>query len=162
MKKLLGRINTKKIIITMLLLDLANVIIQTSLTLSAEIIQKPNSANKITITFNNSIIVIVAIIGTIICIIGVLALFNLQREYYVRKLKESQDQYINDTTELAQLHEINKAEYLEKIRRLQEENLSVCSELRKVQTERLNLSSAYNSLAFKYGELQKQLKEDKT
>ena len=87
---------------------------------------------------------------------------NLQREYYVRKLKESQDQYINDTTELAQLHEINKAEYLEKIRRLQEENLSVCSELRKVQTERLNLSSAYNSLAFKYGELQKQLKEDKT
>ena len=55
MKKLLGRINTKKIIITMLLLELANVIIQTSLTLSAEIIQKPDSANKITITFNNAL-----------------------------------------------------------------------------------------------------------
>lgn len=162
MKKLLGRITTKKIIITMLLLELANVIIQTFLTLSAEIIQKPNSTNKITITFNNYLIVIVGIMGTIICIIGVLALFNLQREYYVRKLKESQDQYINDTTELAQLHEINKSEYLEKIRRLQEENLSVNSELRKVQTERLNLSSAYNSLSFKYSELQKHLKEDKT
>ena len=68
-------------------------------------------------------------------------------------MKESEDQYLNDTTELAQLHEINKAEYLEKIRRLQEQNIAISASLYKVQTERLNLSSAYTSLALKYNQL---------
>lgn len=157
MKKLLGRITTQKVIIIMLLLELANIVIQTFLTFSAEISQK---SNKVTITFNNSLIVVVALIGSIFFIIGVLAIFNYQREYYVRKLKESQDQYLNDTTELAQLHEINKAEYLEKIRRLQEQNLTISTSLRKVQAERLNLSSAYNSLAFKYNQLLKKTNSD--
>lgn len=157
MKKLLGRITTQKVIIIMLLLELANIVIQTFLTFSAEISQ---NSNKVTITFNNSLIVVVALMGSIFFIIGVLAIFNYQREYYVRKLKESQDQYLNDTTELAQLHEINKAEYLEKIRRLQEQNLTISTSLRKVQAERLNLSSAYNSLAFKYNQLLKKTNSD--
>lgn len=157
MKKLLGRITTEKIIIAMLLLELVNVIIQTVLTLSAEISQK---SNKVTITFNSSLIVIVAFMGIIFCTIGILALFNYQREYYTRKLKKLQDKYLNDTTELAQLHEINKSEYLEQIHRLQEKNIAISASFRKLQTEKLNLSSAYNSLASKYALLLKKSNSD--
>ena len=156
MKKLLGRITVEKIIIALFLAEIAIVIIPTIRILSIELSQNPSTINAL---FTNLFIIV---LGTIFCTITIVVLLIFKKNYYVRKLKESEEQYLNDTTELAQLHEINKAEYLEKIRRLQEENLSVCSELRKVQTERLNLSSAYNSLAFKYGELQKQLKEDKT
>lgn len=161
MKKLLGRISTQKIILTMLMLELANVIIQTVLTLNSEITQN-DVTNKVTITFSTGLIIVLSIVGTIICVVGVLTLFNIQREHYVRKLKELQDQYLTDTTELAQLHEVNKSEYLEKIRRLQEDNLSISSELRKAQTERLNLSSAYNALAFKYEELLKKVNSEKS
>ena len=156
MKKLLGRITVEKVIIALFLAEISIVIIPTIRILSIELSQNSSTINAL---FTNLFIIV---LGTIFCTITIVVLLIFKKNYYVRKLKESEDQYLNDTTELAQLHEINKAEYLEKIRRLQEENLSVCSELRKVQTERLNLSSAYNSLAFKYGELQKQLKEDKT
>ena len=156
MKKLLGRITVEKVIIALFLAEISIVIIPTIRILSIELSQNSSTINAL---FTNLFIIV---LGTIFCTITIVVLLIFKKNYYVRKLKESEEQYLNDTTELAQLHEINKAEYLEKIRRLQEENLSVCSELRKVQTERLNLSSAYNSLAFKYGELQKQLKEDKT
>lgn len=155
--KLLGRITTEKIIIAMLLLELVNVIIQTVLTLSAEISQ---DSNKITITFNNSLIMVVAFLGIVFFIIGVLAFFNYQREYYTRKLKELQEKYLNDTTELAQLHEINKSEYLEQIHRLQEKNITISASLRKLQAEKLNLSSAYSALASKYELLVKKSNSD--
>jgi len=147
MKKLLGRITVEKIIIALFLAEIAIVIIPTIRILSIELSQNSSTINAI---FTNLFIIV---LGTIFCTITIVVLLILKKNYYVRKLKESEDQYLNDTTELAQLHEINKAEYLEKIRRLQEQNIAISASLYKVQTERLNLSSAYTSLAFKYNQL---------
>lgn len=147
MKKLLGRITVEKVIIALFLAEIAIVIIPTIRILSIELSQNPSTINAL---FTNLFIIV---LGTIFCIITIVVLLILKKNYYVRKLKESEDQYLNDTTELAQLHEINKAEYLEKIRRLQEQNIAISSSLYKVQTERLNLSSAYTSLALKYNQL---------
>lgn len=147
MKKLLGRITVEKVIIALFLAEIAIVIIPTIRILSIELSQNPSTINAL---FTNLFIIV---LGTIFCTITIVVLLILKKNYYVRKLKESEDQYLNDTTELAQLHEINKAEYLEKIRRLQEQNIAISSSLYKVQTERLNLSSAYTSLALKYNQL---------
>ena len=147
MKKLLGRITVEKVIITLFLAEIAIVIIPTIRILSIELSQNPSTINAL---FTNLFIIV---LGTIFCTITITVLLIFKKNYYVRKLKESEDQYLNDTTELAQLHEINKAEYLEKIRRLQEQNIAISASLSKVQTERLNLSSAYTSLAFKYNQL---------
>lgn len=147
MKKLLGRITVEKIIIALFLAEIAIVIIPTIRILSIELSQNSSTINAI---FTNLFIIV---LGTIFCTITIVVLLIFKKNYYVRKLKESEDQYLNDTTELAQLHEINKAEYLEKIRRLQEQNIAISASLYKVQTERLNLSSAYTSLAFKYNQL---------
>lgn len=147
MKKLLGRITVEKVIITLFLAEIAIVIIPTIRILSIELSQNPSTINAL---FTNLFIIV---LGTIFCTITITVLLIFKKNYYVRKLKESEDQYLNDTTELAQLHEINKAEYLEKIRRLQEQNIAISASLYKVQTERLNLSSAYTSLALKYNQL---------
>lgn len=147
MKKLLGRITVEKVIITLFLAEIAIVIIPTIRILSIELSQNSSTINAI---FTNLFIIV---LGTIFCTITIVGLLIFKKNYYVRKLKESEDQYLNDTTELAQLHEINKAEYLEKIRRLQEQNIAISASLYKVQTERLNLSSAYTSLALKYNQL---------
>ena len=147
MKKLLGRITVEKVIIALFLAEIAIVIIPTIRILSIELSQNSSTINAI---FTNLFIIV---LGTIFCTITIVVLLIFKKNYYVRKLKESEDQYLNDTTELAQLHEINKAEYLEKIRRLQEQNIAISASLYKVQTERLNLSSAYTSLAFKYNQL---------
>lgn len=147
MKKLLGRITVEKIIIALFLAEIAIVIIPTIRILSIELSQNSSTINAL---FTNLFIIV---LGTIFCTITIVVLLILKKNYYVRKLKESEDQYLNDTTELAQLHEINKAEYLEKIRRLQEQNIAISASLYKVQTERLNLSSAYTSLALKYNQL---------
>lgn len=147
MKKLLGRITVEKVIIALFLAEIAIVIIPTIRILSIELSQNSNTINAL---FTNLFIIV---LGTIFCTITIVVLLIFKKNYYVRKLKESEDQYLNDTTELAQLHEINKAEYLEKIRRLQEQNIAISASLSKVQTERLNLSSAYTSLAFKYNQL---------
>lgn len=147
MKKLLGRITVEKIIIALFLAEIAIVIIPTIRILSIELSQNSSTINAL---FTNLFIIV---LGTIFCTITIVVLLIFKKNYYVRKLKESEDQYLNDTTELAQLHEINKAEYLEKIRRLQEQNIAISASLYKVQTERLNLSSAYTSLAFKYNQL---------
>ena len=147
MKKLLGRITVERIIIALFLAEIAIVIIPTIRILSIELSQNSSTINAL---FTNLFIIV---LGTIFCTITIVVLLIFKKNYYVRKLKESEDQYLNDTTELAQLHEINKAEYLEKIRRLQEQNIAISASLYKVQTERLNLSSAYTSLAFKYNQL---------
>jgi len=147
MKKLLGRITVEKVIIALFLTEIAIVIIPTIRILSIELSQNSSTINAL---FTNLFIIV---LGTIFCTITIVVLLIFKKNYYVRKLKESEDQYLNDTTELAQLHEINKAEYLEKIRRLQEQNIAISASLSKVQTERLNLSSAYTSLAFKYNQL---------
>jgi len=147
MKKLLGRITVEKVIIALFLAEIAIVIIPTIRILSIELSQNSSTINAI---FTNLFIIV---LGTIFCTITIVVLLIFKKNYYVRKLKESEEQYLNDTTELAQLHEINKAEYLEKIRRLQEQNIAISASLYKVQTERLNLSSAYTSLAFKYNQL---------
>ena len=147
MKKLLGRITVEKIIIALFLAEIAIVIIPTIRILSIELSQNSSTINAL---FTNLFIIV---LGTIFCTITIVVLLIFKKNYYVRKLKESEDQYLNDTTELAQLHEINKAEYLEKIRRLQEQNIAISASLYKVQTERLNLSSAYTSLALKYNQL---------
>ena len=147
MKKLLGRITVEKVIIALFLAEISIVIIPTIRILSIELSQNSSTINAI---FTNLFIIV---LGTIFCTITIVVLLIFKKNYYVRKLKESEDQYLNDTTELAQLHEINKAEYLEKIRRLQEQNIAISASLYKVQTERLNLSSAYTSLAFKYNQL---------
>lgn len=147
MKKLLGRITVEKVIIALFLAEIAIVIIPTIRILSIELSQNSSTINAL---FTNLFIIV---LGTIFCTITIVVLLIFKKNYYVRKLKESEDQYLNDTTELAQLHEINKAEYLEKIRRLQEQNIAISASLYKVQTERLNLSSAYTSLAFKYNQL---------
>ena len=147
MKKLLGRITVEKVIIALFLAEISIVIIPTIRILSIELSQNSSTINAL---FTNLFIIV---LGTIFCTITIVVLLILKKNYYVRKLKESEDQYLNDTTELAQLHEINKAEYLEKIRRLQEQNIAISASLYKVQTERLNLSSAYTSLAFKYNQL---------
>lgn len=147
MKKLLGRITVEKIIIALFLAEIAIIIIPTIRILSIELSQNSSTINAL---FTNLFIIV---LGTIFCTITIVVLLIFKKNYYVRKLKESEDQYLNDTTELAQLHEINKAEYLEKIRRLQEQNIAISASLYKVQTERLNLSSAYTSLAFKYNQL---------
>ena len=147
MKKLLGRINVEKVIIALFLAEIAIVIIPTIRILSIELSQNSSTINAL---FTNLFIIV---LGTIFCTITIVVLLIFKKNYYVRKLKESEDQYLNDTTELSQLHEINKAEYLEKIRRLQEQNIAISASLYKVQTERLNLSSAYTSLALKYNQL---------
>ena len=147
MKKLLGRITVEKIIIALFLAEIAIKIIPTIRILSIELSQNSSTINAL---FTNLFIIV---LGTIFCTITIVILLIFKKNYYVRKLKESEDQYLNDTTELAQLHEINKAEYLEKIRRLQEQNIAISASLYKVQTERFNLSSAYTSLAFKYNQL---------
>ena len=147
MKKLLGRITVEKVIIALFLAEISIVIIPTIRILSIELSQNSSTINAL---FTNLFIIV---LGTIFCTITIVVLLIFKKNYYVRKLKESEDQYLNDTTELAQLHEINKAEYLEKIRRLQEQNIAISASLYKVQTERLNLSSAYTSLAFKYNQL---------
>lgn len=147
MKKLLGRITVEKVIIALFLTEIAIVIIPTIRILSIELSQNSSTINAL---FTNLFIIV---LGTIFCTIMIVVLLIFKKNYYVRKLKESEDQYLNDTTELAQLHEINKAEYLEKIRRLQEQNIAISASLSKVQTERLNLSSAYTSLALKYNQL---------
>lgn len=147
MKKLLGRITVEKVIIALFLAEIAIVIIPTIRILSIELSQNSSTINAL---FTNLFIIV---FGTIFCTITIVVLLIFKKNYYVRKLKESEDQYLNDTTELAQLHEINKAEYLEKIRRLQEQNIAISASLYKVQTERLNLSSAYTSLALKYNQL---------
>ena len=147
MKKLLGRITVEKIIIALFLAEIAIIIIPTIRILSIELSQNSSTINAL---FTNLFIIV---LGTIFCTITIVVLLIFKKNYYVRKLKESEDQYLNDTNELAQLHEINKAEYLEKIRRLQEQNIAISASLYKVQTERLNLSSAYTSLAFKYNQL---------
>ena len=147
MKKLLGRITVEKVIIALFLAEISIVIIPTIRILSIELSQNSSTINAL---FTNLFIIV---LGTIFCTITIVVLLIFKKNYYVRKLKESEDQYLNDTTELAQLHEINKAEYLEKIRRLQEQNIAISASLSKVQTERLNLSSAYTSLAFKYNQL---------
>lgn len=147
MKKLLGRITVEKVIIALFLAEIAIVIIPTIRILSIELSQNSSTINAL---FTNLFIIV---LGTIFCTITIVGLLIFKKNYYVRKLKESEDQYLNDTTELAQLHEINKAEYLEKIRRLQEQNIAISASLSKVQTERLNLSSAYTSLALKYNQL---------
>lgn len=147
MKKLLGRITVEKIIIALFLAEIAIIIIPTIRILSIELSQNSSTINAL---FTNLFIIV---LGTIFCTITIVVLLIFKKNYYVRKLKESEDQYLNDTTELAQLHEINKAEYLEKIRRLQEQNIAISASLYKVQTERLNLSSAYTSLALKYNQL---------
>lgn len=147
MKKLLGLITVEKVIIALFLAEIAIVIIPTIRILSIELSQNSSTINAL---FTNLFIIV---LGTIFCTITIVVLLIFKKNYYVRKLKESEDQYLNDTTELAQLHEINKAEYLEKIRRLQEQNIAISASLYKVQTERLNLSSAYTSLAFKYNQL---------
>ena len=147
MKKLLGRITVEKVIIALFLAEISIVIIPTIRILSIELSQNSSTINAL---FTNLFIIV---LGTIFCTITIVVLLILKKNYYVRKLKESEDQYLNDTTELAQLHEINKAEYLEKIRRLQEQNIAISASLYKVQTERLNLSSAYTSLALKYNQL---------
>ena len=147
MKKLLGRITVEKIIIALFLAEIAIVIIPTIRILSIELSQNSSTINAL---FTNLFIIV---LGTIFCTITIVVLLIFKKNYYVRKLNESEDQYLNDTTELAQLHEINKAEYLEKIRRLQEQNIAISASLYKVQTERLNLSSAYTSLALKYNQL---------
>lgn len=147
MKKLLGRITVEKVIIALFLAEIAIVIIPTIRILSIELSQNSSTINAI---FTNLFIIV---LGTIFCTITIVVLLIFKKNYYVRKLKESEDQYLNDTTELAQLHEINKAEYLEKIRRLQEQNIAISASLYKVQTERFNLSSAYTSLALKYNQL---------
>ena len=147
MKKLLGRITVEKVIIALFLAEIAIVIIPTIRILSIELSQNSSTINAL---FTNLFIIV---LGTIFCTITIVVLLIFKKNYYVRKLKESEDQYLNDTTELAQLHEINKAEYLEKIRRLQEQNIAISASLYKVQTERLNLSSAYTSLALKYNQL---------
>lgn len=147
MKKLLGRITVEKVIIALFLAEIAIIIIPTIRILSIELSQNPSTINAL---FTNLFIIV---LGTIFCTITIVVLLIFKKNYYVRKLKESEDQYLNDTTELAQLHEINKAEYLEKIRRLQEQNIAISASLYKVQTERLNLSSAYTSLALKYNQL---------
>lgn len=146
-KKLLGRITVEKVIIALFLAEIAIVIIPTIRILSIELSQNSSTINAL---FTNLFIIV---LGTIFCTITIVVLLIFKKNYYVRKLKESEDQYLNDTTELAQLHEINKAEYLEKIRRLQEQNIAISASLYKVQTERLNLSSAYTSLALKYNQL---------
>ena len=143
MKKLLGRITVEKVIIALFLAEIAIVIIPTIRILSIELSQNSSTINAL----------FIIVLGTIFCTITIVVLLIFKKNYYVRKLKESEDQYLNDTTELAQLHEINKAEYLEKIRRLQEQNIAISASLYKVQTERLNLSSAYTSLALKYNQL---------
>ena len=61
MKKLLGRISTQKIILTMLILELANVIIQTVLTLNSEITHN-DATNKVTVTFNTGLIIALSIV----------------------------------------------------------------------------------------------------
>lgn len=147
MKKLLGRITVEKVIIALFLAEIAIVIIPTIRILLIELSQNSSTINAL---FTNLFIIV---LGTIFCTITIVILLIFKKNYYVRKLKESEDQYLNDTTELAQLHEINKAEYLEKIRRLQEQNIAISASLYKVQTERLNLSSAYTSLALKYNQL---------
>ena len=147
MKKLLGRITVEKVIIALFLAEISIVIIPTIRILSIELSQNSSTINAL---FTNLFIIV---LGTIFCTITIVVLLIFKKNYYVRKLKESEDQYLNDTTELAQLHEINKAEYLEKIRRLQEQNIAISASLYKVQTERLNLSSASTSLAFKYNQL---------
>lgn len=147
MKKLLGRITVEKVIIALFLAEIAIVIIPTIRILLIELSQNSSTINAL---FTNLFIIV---LGTIFCTITIVVLLIFKKNYYVRKLKESEEQYLNDTTELAQLHEINKAEYLEKIRRLQEQNIAISASLYKVQTERLNLSSAYTSLAFKYNQL---------
>ena len=147
MKKLLGRITVEKVIIALFLAEISIVIIPTIRILSIELSQNSITINAL---FTNLFIIV---LGTIFCTITIVVLLIFKKNYYVRKLKESEEQYLNDTTELAQLHEINKAEYLEKIRRLQEQNIAISASLSKVQTERLNLSSAYTSLAFKYNQL---------
>lgn len=147
MKKLLGRITVEKVIIALFLAEISIVIIPTIRILSIELSQNSSTINAL---FTNLFIIV---LGTIFCTITIVVLLIFKKNYYVRKLKESEDQYLNDTTELAQLHEINKAEYLEKIRRLQEQNIAISASLYKVQTERLNLSSAYTSLALKYNQL---------
>lgn len=147
MKKLLGRITVEKVIIALFLAEIAIVIIPTIRILSIELSQNSSTINTL---FTNLFIIV---LGTIFCTITIVVLLIFKKNYYVRKLNESEDQYLNDTTELAQLHEINKAEYLEKIRRLQEQNIAISASLYKVQTERLNLSSAYTSLALKYNQL---------
>ena len=147
MKKLLGRITVEKVIIALFLAEISIVIIPTIRILSIELSQNSSTINAL---FTNLFIIV---LGTIFCTITIVVLLIFKKNYYVRKLKESEVQYLNDTTELAQLHEINKAEYLEKIRRLQEQNIAISASLYKVQTERLNLSSAYTSLAFKYNQL---------
>ena len=147
MKKLLGRITVEKVIIALFLAEISIVIIPTIRILSIELSQNSSTINGI---FTNLFIIV---LGTIFCTITIVVLLIFKKNYYVRKLKESEEQYLNDTTELAQLHEINKAEYLEKIRRLQEQNIAISASLYKVQTERLNLSSAYTSLALKYNQL---------
>lgn len=147
MKKLLGRITVEKVIIALFLAEIAIVIIPTIRILSIELSQNSSTINAL---FTNLFIIV---LGTIFCTITIVVLLIFKKNYYVRKLKESEEQYLNDTTELAQLHEINKAEYLEKIRRLQEQNIAISASLYKVQTERLNLSSAYTSLALKYNQL---------
>lgn len=147
MKKLLGRITVEKVIIALFLAEIAIVIIPTIRILSIELSQNSSTINAL---FTNLFIIV---LGTIFCTITIVVLLIFKKNYYVRKLKESEDQYLNDITELAQLHEINKAEYLEKIRRLQEQNIAISASLYKVQTERLNLSSAYTSLALKYNQL---------
>ena len=147
MKKLLGRITVEKVIIALFLAEISIVIIPTIRILSIELSQNSSTINAL---FTNLFIIV---LGTIFCTITIVVLLIFKKNYYVRKLKESEEQYLNDTTELAQLHEINKAEYLEKIRRLQEQNIAISASLYKVQTERLNLSSAYTSLALKYNQL---------
>ncbi len=156
MKKLLGRITVEKIIIALFLAEIAIIIIPTIRILSIELSQNSSTINAL---FTNLFIIV---LGTIFCTITIVVLLIFKKNYYVRKLKESEDQYLNDTTELAQLHEINKAEYLEKIRRLQEQNIAISASLYKVQTERLNLSSAYTSLAFKYNQLLKKVNSEKS
>ena len=156
MKKLLGRITVEKIIIALFLAEIAIIIIPTIRILSIELRQNSSTINAL---FTNLFIIV---LGTIFCTITIVVLLIFKKNYYVRKLKESEDQYLNDTTELAQLHEINKAEYLEKIRRLQEQNIAISASLYKVQTERLNLSSAYTSLAFKYNQLLKKVNSEKS
>lgn len=147
MKKLLGRITVEKVIIALFLAEISIVIIPTIRILSIELSQNSSTINAL---FTNLFIIV---LGTIFCTITIVVLLIFKKNYYVRKLKESEEQYLNDTTELAQLHEINKAEYLEKIRRLQEQNIAISASLYKAQTERLNLSSAYTSLALKYNQL---------
>ena len=156
MKKLLGRITVEKIIIALFLAEIAIIIIPTIRILSIELSQNSSTINAL---FTNLFIIV---LGTIFCTITIVVLLIFKKNYYVRKLKESEDQYLNDTTELAQLHEINKSEYLEKIRRLQEQNIAISASLYKVQTERLNLSSAYTSLAFKYNQLLKKVNSEKS